>query len=169
MALSHLIVDADELVYALCSNVFNIWKVTLLKLSISLIVLEGLIAEFMISFDAAPYDDDSEFDKDEKTYRAYCTFRYSFVYGCILCEGDCLLGSLVLIEFAILSLPYVILWAITVKPPADTTATSGKVSIAPLTIAEYFSRLVALWDVFGLLNANSDLSSPLHESSSEKV
>lgn len=131
-----------ELIYEHCQNVFNVWKVLLLKFSIGLIVFEGLICQFMIAFNKEPYDDDSDWNAEEKTSRAYC--------------------SLVLVEYAVLTLPYILLWAAKVNAPASTQ-TDKSVTTAPLTFCGFLGRVWAIWDIFGLLPVNSDLDKPLAE------
>lgn len=127
---------------------FNVWKVLLLKFSIGLLVLEGLIAEFMVSFNAEPYDDDDTHDAEDKTYRGYT--------------------SLVLIEYAIMSLPYLCLWAMKVTPPAAGQGDKA-VTTAPLTFGEYLCRVTALWDIFGLLGTDNSLNQPLTEPVTTRV
>lgn len=46
----------------------------LLKFSVGLIVLQGLVAQFIIAANAEPYTDDSNWDKEDKTQRGYCKF-----------------------------------------------------------------------------------------------
>ncbi|RYH09878.1 hypothetical protein EON65_39810 [archaeon] len=127
------------MIYSNCSNVFNVYKVMMLKLSITVIVLEGLIAEFMVRFGGSPYDDDHDWSMEDQTYRGYC--------------------SLVLIEYAILTIPYLVLWAMKVTPPASSTA-DKQVTMAPLTFGEYVCKVFKLWDIKGVLPLN-DLNKPL--------
>lgn len=135
------------MIYSNCSNVFNVYKVMMLKFSITLIVLEGLIAEFMVRFGGAPFDDDSEWSMEEQTYRGYC--------------------SLVLIEYAILTIPYLILWAMKVTPPASSM-TDKQVTTAPLTFGEYVCKVIKFWDIKGVLPLN-DLNKPLTQPNNQKV
>jgi len=54
---------------------FGLTKLLLLKCSVGLIVLEGLIANFLISSGRSPYssdDGDDRYDTEEKTQRGYC-------------------------------------------------------------------------------------------------
>ena len=111
----------------------------MLKFTISLIVLEGLIAEFMVRFGGSPFDDDHDWSMEDQTYRGYC--------------------SLVLIEYSILTIPYLILWAMKVTPSASSTA-DKQVTTAPLTLGEYFCKVFRLWDIKGVLPLN-DLNKPL--------
>eukprot|EP00981_Chlorochromonas_danica_P000450 scaffold96_cov167-Ochromonas_danica.AAC.57 len=127
---------AGKALYAVLSVVL------LLKFSIGLIVFEGLICQFMIAFNKEPYDDDSDWNAEEKTSRAYC--------------------SLVLVEYAVLTLPYILLWAAKVNAPASTQ-TDKSVTTAPLTFCGFLGRVWAIWDIFGLLPVNSDLDKPLAE------
>jgi hypothetical protein len=55
-------------------NLFGIVKLLLLKMSVGAIVLQGLIESFLYSSGASPYGDDANFDSEEKTLRAYCTY-----------------------------------------------------------------------------------------------
>jgi hypothetical protein len=51
----------------------------MLKISVGLIVLEGLIAQFMTVTGDEPYGDDSDWNAEEQTLRGYCKFvKFSF-------------------------------------------------------------------------------------------
>ncbi len=53
----------------------------LLKMSVGLIVLQGLIVQFMVVTKAEPYDDDSDWDAEQKTQRGYGkSFIFSIIY-----------------------------------------------------------------------------------------
>lgn len=63
------------MVYNHSSNLYGLVKLVLLKCSVGLIVLEGLICSFLISSGRTPYSDDDgddTYDADEKTQRGYC-------------------------------------------------------------------------------------------------
>lgn len=55
-----------------CTNLFGILKLLLLKVSVGVIVLQGLIESFVFSSGASPYQGDDEYDAEDKTLRAYC-------------------------------------------------------------------------------------------------
>jgi hypothetical protein len=65
------------MVYTHTTNLFGLVKLFLLKFSVGLIVLEGLICNFLINSGKTPYnsdDGDDSYDADEKTQRGYCKF-----------------------------------------------------------------------------------------------
>jgi hypothetical protein len=49
-------------------------KFILLKFSVGLIVLQGIVETIMVSFKAEPYSDDSNWSAEDKTIRGYCKF-----------------------------------------------------------------------------------------------
>jgi hypothetical protein len=69
---SFLLFFIDENVYNDCVNLFGIVKFALLKFSVGLIVLQGLVVQFMVAADAQPYNDDNNWTAEEKTQRGYC-------------------------------------------------------------------------------------------------
>lgn len=90
----------------------------------------------MIGFGREPYDDDNDMDAEDKTYRGYCI--------------------LVLIEFAILSIPYLLLWAQRITPSAASQGeTQG--TVAPLTLGGYLLQVLRIWDIFDVLSLNADV------------
>ncbi len=73
-------------------NLFGLTKLFLLKCSVGLIVLEGLIANFLVNSGKSPYssdDGDDMYNMEEKTQRGYCKFLTSFLVSGF-CELVCL-------------------------------------------------------------------------------
>lgn len=67
-----LILMADENLFEHSTNLYGLVKLILLKVTVGVIVLQGLIAAFIYSSGASPYSDDDELSQEEKTQRAYC-------------------------------------------------------------------------------------------------
>lgn len=68
---------ADEMLFEHAKNLFGLTKLFLLKCSVGLIVLEGLIANFLVNSGKSPYssdDGDDMYNMEEKTQRGYCKF-----------------------------------------------------------------------------------------------
>lgn len=74
---------SDEMLFEHAKNLFGLTKLFLLKCSVGLIVLEGLIANFLVNSGKSPYssdDGDDMYDMEEKTQRGYCKhFATSFL------------------------------------------------------------------------------------------
>ncbi len=66
--------SVDEYVFNSCKNIYGIVKLLLLKTSVGLIVIQGLVAQFLYDYGASPFNDDSTYNAQEKTMRSYCTF-----------------------------------------------------------------------------------------------
>jgi hypothetical protein len=49
-------------------------KLILLKMSVGLIVIQGLVETFLYSSGTSPFEDDGRYNAEDKTLRAYCTF-----------------------------------------------------------------------------------------------
>lgn len=67
------------MVYSYSTNIYGLMKLFLLKFSVGLIVLEGLICNFLINSGKTPYssdDGDDTYDADEKTQRGYCKLLF---------------------------------------------------------------------------------------------
>lgn len=47
-------------------------KAFLLKFSVGLIVIQGLIVQFMALTNSEPYNDDNDLSAEDKTIRGYC-------------------------------------------------------------------------------------------------
>jgi hypothetical protein len=58
-------------------------KFFLIKFSVGLIVLQDIILSFLVAFDAEPYNDDSNFDAEEKTVRGYCKLQIDYFFACV--------------------------------------------------------------------------------------
>jgi len=152
----HLI-NLYEMVYSHCQNLFGLMKLFLLKFSVGLIVLEGLICNFLISTGNAPYDSDDgddTYDSAEKTQRGYC--------------------ALVLIELMVLAIFYLYAFGfVKVKP---STAPNYNASKEPkhtehTTFYSFYCSVWAMLDILGTHWLNSDVKSPLNnaESSNSSV
>jgi len=130
-----------ENVFSNCKNLFGIMKLLLLKFSVGMIVLEGLIEQFLVLANAAPYNDDSLFTTEEKAQRGYC--------------------ALVLLEFAVVSVVY--FYAYSYKITAPPANSSGKTNnFENLTLCGFVCEIMSFRDVFGLLTyTEGDLNEPL--------
>lgn len=76
--------DVDEGVFEHSQNLFGLLKLAIVKISVGLITLEGLVENFLYESGKSPYNDDSEFTQQEQTQRAFCKkscslFSYSRV------------------------------------------------------------------------------------------
>jgi hypothetical protein len=63
------------MVYSNSQNIYGLMKVWLLKFSVGLIVIEGLICTFLVNSGKSPYssdDGDDTYNAEEKTQRGYC-------------------------------------------------------------------------------------------------
>jgi len=117
-----------ESIFSECKNLMGIVKVFLLKISVVLIVLQGLIAQIMVTANAEPYSDDSTWNSAQKTNRGYCL--------------------LVLLEFIILTIPYLIAFLPKIEPSAHRSADASTPS-AP-TFFHFICAVFAIHDVFGV-------------------
>mmetsp|Transcript_18815 Transcript_18815/g.31501 ORF Transcript_18815/g.31501 Transcript_18815/m.31501 type:complete len:353 (-) Transcript_18815:377-1435(-) len=154
------IVNFYEMLYTHTVNLFGLIKVLLLKMSVGLIVLEGLITNFLIRTGKTPYSDDDgddHYDGDEKTVRGY--------------------AALVLIELMILSVPYFYAYGFVKIRPSQvledvkseaqqagiTTreSSSDPTGDAPITFRQFYCEYWVLQDVFFGVTARKDLEKPL--------
>ena len=60
-----------EKVYESSSNLFGVAKAFLLKFSVTLIVFQGLVIQFMSVLGGEPYADDDQYSAMDKTIRGY--------------------------------------------------------------------------------------------------
>lgn len=77
------------MMFEYAKNLFGLTKLFLLKCSVGLIVLEGLIANFLVNSGKSPYsadDGDDMYDMEEKTQRGYC--KSTFFRCCFLSKED---------------------------------------------------------------------------------
>jgi len=103
-----------ESVFSYCTNLFGVMKLVLLKICVGVIVIQGLIATFLYSSGATPYQDDDNRSAEDKTQRAYCL--------------------LVLCEFALLSVFYYYAFGAHVITPASAPRAVHNVSTDVKTI-----------------------------------
>lgn len=81
-------------------------KLLLLKTSVGLIVVQGLIEEFMYEGGVSPYNDDDTFNTRQKTQRGYC--------------------ELVLLEFVLYSFLSLYAFSKTITPPPSSRGHSNE-------------------------------------------
>lgn len=58
--------------YEYCINLFGVLKLVLLKATVGLIVVQGLIESILYSSGKASYDHDDTYTGEQKALRAYC-------------------------------------------------------------------------------------------------
>jgi len=135
-----------ENVYANCKNLFGIVKLLLLKFSVGMIVLEGLIEQFLVLAGKSPYDDDGPYDTAENTQREYC--------------------ALVLLEFAIISLIYYYAYSYKITAPPVNNAGGSNTAITAvegMTFGTFMCQILHFNDVFGLLTYTDTMNEPLNK------
>lgn len=122
------------------SNLKGVLKVMILKFSVGLIVLQGLIAQFLVIANAEPYNDDSQWSKEEKTLRGYCL--------------------LVMLEFVILQIPYLIGFLPKIDP---SSAKEGQEAAAPKapTLCHFILQVLYIHDVFGYIRYTGEINQNL--------
>jgi len=106
-----------------------------------MIVLEGLIEQFIYIAGASPYNDDDTFSTEEKTQRGYCI--------------------LVLLEFAIISFLYVYAYSKKVTPPPAETTANTTLPASGISFGSFFCEIMAFRDVFGVLTLKENMEEPL--------
>lgn len=140
------VINFYEMMFEHAKNLFGLTKLFLLKCSVGLIVLEGLIANFLVNSGKSPYssdDGDDTYDMEEKTQRGYC--------------------ALVLIELMILSLIYVYAFGIVKIKPSSAPGFDNSKNSAGENIT-WKSFCCALWsfhDVLGTHGIKSETKQPL--------
>jgi len=71
--LSHLsLFITDENVYEHCINLYGVLKLVLLKATVGLIVVQGLIESILYSSGSVTYESDDTYSGEQKALRAYC-------------------------------------------------------------------------------------------------
>ncbi len=62
----------DEDIYSYTTNLNGVLKIMLLKMSVGLITIEGIIVELMNAFGANPYEANDEYSAEDRLQRNYC-------------------------------------------------------------------------------------------------
>mmetsp|Transcript_13121 Transcript_13121/g.14198 ORF Transcript_13121/g.14198 Transcript_13121/m.14198 type:complete len:340 (+) Transcript_13121:181-1200(+) len=133
-----------EKMFESSSNLFGILKAFLLKFSVGLIVLQGLVVSFMAVTHSQPYNGDDEWSAARKTMRGYAV--------------------LVLIEYTFLSPAYLYafgIYKITFQPDspaAISSKTNSTTGEAPTrsNICKFFFDVINVFDSFGYLDYPED-------------
>lgn len=141
-----MLVNFYEGVFNYTKNLFGLLKLLMVKISVGLITLEGLIESLLVAANKVPYNDDDSFSSDEKAQRFYCL--------------------LVLIEFAVLSFIFIYAYGIKrIEPSTAPGYVADNSSDAPagLSFGRYFCDILKVYSVFGTLALTSDVQKPLAE------
>jgi len=142
--LAHLLLLYEN-IFTHCTNLYGIMKFILLKFSVGLIVLQGIVETIMVSFKAEPYADDSNWSAEDKTIRGYC--------------------FLVLLEFVVLCLPYLWAYTYTISDPPKPIENSNP---SP-NFFSFYCKVLNVFDVCGVLTYNDDINTPLTQGGSNKI
>jgi len=137
------VVNLYEDVYGNLKNLNGVLKVFLLKISVGLITLQGIVVECLVEFGGNPYDSNSEYSAADRLQRNFC--------------------ALILIEFTVMAGVY--LWAfgapVTVPstPYAKYIAVKGNIQRNDKPTAGWFlCEVLRFSDVFGTLALEEDSS-----------
>eukprot|EP01038_Epipyxis_sp_PR26KG_P014181 gene14181-19030_t len=126
-----------ENLYSYTTNIGVVFKLIFLKFSVGIIVLQGLIEEFISSFDKSiNYSDDLPYSDDFQALRVYC--------------------FLVLLQFTLLSPFYYCAYSSTIEASKSTNNNSSPTTITtssstPLTLCGFFCKVCDIRDIFGVL------------------
>lgn len=113
----------------------------LLKFSVGLIVLQGIIEQALVLAHAEPYQDDSQWSKEDKTQRGYCL--------------------LVMLEFCILQLPYLIAFIPKIEPSTAVTDSTKNAAPKAPTLCHFIFQVLCFHDIFGYLSYTPEMSQNL--------
>ncbi len=67
-----LLLSPDEDLYSYTLNLNGVLKVLLLKISVGLITIQGIVVELMNQFGANPYEGNDQFSAEDRLQRNYC-------------------------------------------------------------------------------------------------
>lgn len=81
----------DDNLYSFCKNLNALPKLVLLKFTVFLIVVEGLIEQFLVDYSTAiPYDhEDSRHSEDFQALRVYGAYDAALFYGVVPSRTHC--------------------------------------------------------------------------------
>jgi len=139
------LVNFYEMVFDRSTNLFGISKLFLLKFSVTLIVMQGLIANILVTTHTGPYSDDDgddRYNENDKTIRGYC--------------------SLVLLELLGLSLPYFLSYGYVRMTASKWFSDMDIKLVAPIqSLLWFYLHVLSCWDVRGVLNADNGCGTSL--------
>ncbi len=151
--------STDENLFDANRNLFGVLKFFLLKFSIGLIVLQGLVCEFLISFGDNPYHDDDKYSKQDKTIRGYCMFIIAiFIFLVVIFDISYIIGILVLLEYVILTLPYLIAFGYKITKSEAGSAVHDPTVTTSYSFCGFICEILKVHDVFGVLNVDESVS-----------
>lgn len=103
-------------------------------------MVEGIICDLIIAFGGSPFDDDDKYDVEAKTIRGYCI--------------------LVLVEYIILTLPYLNAFTYPITPPDHLKPASDAQPIQ-YSFCGFLCEILKFYDVFGVITYREDGSEKL--------
>lgn len=143
-----MLLNFYESVFNHCKNLFGLLKLLMVKVTVGLITLQGLVESLLVASNDIPYNDDDVYSADEKAQRFYC--------------------FLVLVEFTVLS--FIFLYAYGLKKIEAPTAPgyeseSGSDSPPTFTIGAFLCDILKVYSIFGTLRLVDSIEKPLAEDS----
>jgi hypothetical protein len=130
------VINLFEDVYSFTTNLNGVLKLLLLKMSVGLITIEGIIVELMNAFGANPYKENNEYSAEDRLQRNYC--------------------ALVLIEFTLMAFVFYFAFGRKITMPNTPyhsynaeRSNSGKHSNP--TMWWFLVQVFSFSDVFGIL------------------
>jgi len=130
------VINLYEDVYEHLKNIHGVLKAILLKVSVALITIQGIVLGFLIELGGNPYKDNDKYSAEDRLQRYYC--------------------ALVLIEFTVVSVVYLYAFrkevALPATPYTKYIISKGGIGckIKP-TFCWFLSQVFNFSDVFGVL------------------
>ena len=155
---------SDENVFNPNRNIFGILKLFLLKVSVGLIVVEGIICDLLTSFGGSPFSDDDHYSSEEKTVRGYCK---CFAVDVKLLYWLNVVGILVLLEYVVLVVPFLVAFTYKITPSENAQAmtTSDSQPAKQLSFGGFLCEVLKFYDVFGAVTYRGGATQQLMASS----
>lgn len=144
--LAHLVLLYEN-IFTHCTNLYGVTKILLLKCSVGLIVVQGIVEALMVATNSEPYTDDSTWNSEDKTIRGYC--------------------FLVLLEFVILCLPYLWAYTYTISDPPKPIHEQNATVVN--SFFGFYCKVLNVFDVCGVLTYKDEINAPLTGGSSNKI
>lgn len=119
-------------------------KIAILKVSVGLIVVQGIITQLVIALNKVTLSSDSNFSSNERAIRLYC--------------------FIVLLEYLFVSTAMFVSFGSEITPSAFTGAREDPQAFSPVSwsFSEFVCAILSVQDIFGTTNpGHGDLSTSL--------